>query len=57
MKKLLANEDGQGLTEYTILLILIAIVSIGMVKSIGTQVKVKLKEARNQINQISAHDD
>ena len=44
------NQSGQGLTEYLILVLLIAVVSIGAAKSLGTTIKTKIKEAQNQIN-------
>jgi len=44
------NQNGQGLTEYLILVLLIAVVSIGAAKSLGTTIKTKIKEAQNQIN-------
>jgi Flp pilus assembly pilin Flp len=44
------NRDGQGLTEYLVLLLLIAVVSIAAVKSLGGTIKTKLQEARNHIN-------
>lgn len=43
------NTKGQGLTEYLMLVLLIAVVSISIVKSIGTQVQSKLKLARDNI--------
>jgi Flp pilus assembly pilin Flp len=43
------NTQGQGLTEYLMLVLLIAVISIGIVKSIGTQVQMKLKLARDNI--------
>lgn len=44
------NEDGQGLTEYLILLLLVSIVSIAAVKALGGIIKQKLQVARNHIN-------
>jgi Flp pilus assembly pilin Flp len=46
MKK---SNSGQGLTEYLMLVMLIAIVSLAIVKSIGAQVKVKLTTVRDNI--------
>lgn len=48
-KALLADEKGQGLTEYLILIMLIAVVSIGAAQGVGKQIKGKLKDVRNQI--------
>lgn len=47
---LLRNSSGQGLTEYLILLLLIAVVSIAAAKSLGTTIKKKLQMARSHIN-------
>ncbi len=44
------NEKGQGLTEYLILLLLIALTSVAAARTIGTRVKAKLEEAANHIN-------
>lgn len=44
------NEKGQGLTEYLMLILLIAVLSIGVTRSLGNTVKVKIKEAQNHIN-------
>jgi hypothetical protein len=41
---------GQGLTEYLILLILVAVISIGAVKSLGGTVKRKIETANRRIN-------
>lgn len=48
--KLIRNESGQGLSEYLILVLLIAVVSIASVKSLGGTVKTKLQSIRNHIN-------
>jgi len=45
------NDQGQGLTEYLILLLLVSVISIAAVKSLGSTVKSKIQEARNHINQ------
>jgi Flp pilus assembly pilin Flp len=44
------NERGQGLSEYLILVLLIAVVSIASVKSLGGTIKSKLQSVRNHIN-------
>lgn len=44
------NSSGQGLTEYIILLMLVAIVSIGVVNTLGDTVKKKIEQAKEQIN-------
>jgi Flp pilus assembly pilin Flp len=45
------NEDGQGLTEYLILLFLISIICIATAKTLGETVKTKLQTARRHIHQ------
>ena len=44
------NQKGQGLTEYLILVLLIAVVSIAATRSLGNTIKMKIQEARNHIN-------
>ncbi len=51
------DNRGQGLTEYLLLLILVAVVSIASVKSLGGVVKQKLISARNEINQQVVFDN
>lgn len=41
---------GQGLAEYLILLMLVAIVSITATKSLGNLIRQKLQQARAEIN-------
>lgn len=48
--KKLGNE-GQGLTEYLILILLISVVCISAVKSLGGTVKDKLQQVRKEINE------
>ena len=48
MKKL--DQKGQGLTEYILLVLLIGVVSIGAVKSLGTEINSKIKQARDSLN-------
>lgn len=50
MPNLLLCRKGQGLTEYLILLILIAVVSISAAKSLGTTVREKIQTARQNID-------
>ena len=51
MKIYLKNDKtGQGLTEYLILILLVAVVSIAAAKSLGKTVKDKLQQAREHIN-------
>lgn len=51
------GRDGQGLTEYLILLVLISLVSIAAVKSLGSTIQRKIQMAREHINQVSASRD
>jgi len=44
------NAVGQGLTEYLILLVLIAVVSIGVTTTLGKTIKDKIQTARTRIN-------
>ena len=48
--KILGNNQGQGLTEYITLVLLIAIVSIAATKTLGTRIKAKITEASDHIN-------
>jgi Flp pilus assembly pilin Flp len=43
------NQKGQGLTEYAILMVLVVMASVAIVKSIGTQLKIKLTKVREDI--------
>ena len=47
----MTKESGQGLTEYLILLLLIAVVSITAAKTLGKTVKGKLQMAERHISQ------
>ena len=44
------SKSGQGLTEYLILLMLVAVVSIAATKTLGTTIVNKLQVARDHIN-------
>lgn len=48
---LIEDEKGQGLTEYLILVLLIAVISIGATKSLGKTIKQKIQMAREHISQ------
>jgi Flp pilus assembly pilin Flp len=48
-RSLLRSEKGQALSEYLILLFLIALVSIAGVTQLGTAIKNRLESARKQI--------
>lgn len=56
-KQVLKNEQGQGLTEYIVLLMLVAVISIGMVQTLGKTIKSKIQEANNHINSGVSADD
>ncbi len=49
MKRQKMNNRGQGLTEYLMLVMLIAVVSIGVVKTIGSQIHNKLETVKRNI--------
>ena len=44
------DEKGQGLTEYIMLVMLIAIVSIGVTQTLGSRIKSKIAEAERHVN-------
>lgn len=48
--RLLRNQDGQGLTEYITLLLLIAIVSLGVTKTLGKEIKRNIQQAKDHLN-------
>ncbi len=48
--KVLCNRQGQGLTEYSILMVLVVMGSVAVVQSIGKQLNIKLKKVRDDIN-------
>lgn len=50
LKTLIKNQLGQGLTEYLILVLLIAVTSIVAAKSLGSTIKSKLQQVRSHIN-------
>jgi Flp pilus assembly pilin Flp len=47
------NRRGQGLTEYLVLLMLVAVSSIAMVAGLGKTIRGKITEARKQIDKVS----
>lgn len=49
-KHLINNQQGQGLTEYIILLMLVSVISIAAVSTLGKTVKNKIEEANRKIN-------
>ena len=44
------STQGQALTEYIILVVLVAIISIATVKTFGNRVKDKIQDAHQQID-------
>lgn len=46
----LTREDGQGLTEYLLLLFLVSVICITAVQSLGKTVKTNLLQAKDQID-------
>lgn len=48
---LVKDNRGQGLTEYLMLVLLVAVVSLAATRSLGKTVKAKIQEARNHINE------
>jgi len=44
------NKNGQGLTEYITLLLLVSVISIVAAKSLGNTIKSKIQQAREHIN-------
>lgn len=49
----LRNERGQVLVEYALLLALIAVVSIGVLASLGLDIKSVLLQASSRMSQVS----
>jgi len=53
---LIKNNRGQGMTEYLVLLMLVAVASISTVVGLGGTIRAKIKEAKDQINkQVTAN--
>jgi len=57
MSKKRKNQEGQGLTEYLILLVLISLVSIAAVRSLGGTIQRKLELVQRHINDVSPEED
>lgn len=49
--KVTQDESGQGLTEYLILVFLIAIITLGTVKAIGSTLNTKFQTVKRHINE------
>jgi hypothetical protein len=53
----LSDCRGQGLTEYLVLLLLVALLSVAATRSLGRTIRSKIKSARNQIHrEVSSRD-
>lgn len=50
MKMIQMDQKGQGLTEYITLLLLVAVCSVAVTKSLGGVIKKKIQEAEHHIN-------
>lgn len=49
MCELYKDEDGQGMTEYALIIALIAIVVIAVLTAIGTNIEAKFQEIKNAL--------
>jgi len=49
MKKFFRNEEGQGLSEYALILLLIAVAAIIAVTTLGTQISAVLAQIGNAL--------
>jgi hypothetical protein len=49
VRNIIANRKGQGLTEYLVLLLLIAVISISAVKVLGGTIRDKIQLAQRHI--------
>lgn len=47
--RIVRNPSGQGLTEYLILLVLVAVLSIGVVKALGERIKTRFDQSKEKI--------
>jgi len=51
------NQKGQILTEYLILMILVSLSAIGVVSSLGKQIRAKVRNAKERIAKKMVFDD
>jgi pilus assembly protein Flp/PilA len=51
-KALLRREEGQGLVEYALILVLVSIVAIGALAAVGTNVQNVLQTVANHLNPV-----
>ena len=54
MKRLVREEEGQGMVEYALIIALIAVVAMAALGPIGTQVKAKLNEIVTKLSGTAA---
>jgi pilus assembly protein Flp/PilA len=50
LRNFFAREEGQGLVEYALILVLIAIVVIGILSALGTRVSTVFSEINSGLN-------
>ncbi len=55
--RVLGNENGQGLTEYLVLMILISVASITIVTQMGGAITNRFKAAKEKIQALSVNPD
>ena len=53
LKSFWNREEGQGLVEYALILVLVSIVAIGALRLIGTNVANVLNQVANHLNPVS----
>lgn len=51
------NQKGQSLIEYVILVALVALVSIGAAKALGTKISAKIKAITEQVDGIKTNQN
>jgi Flp pilus assembly pilin Flp len=54
MKCLVDDERGQGMAEYALLLVLIAVAAIGIARLLGSSIMSRLAEAASEISSASS---
>jgi pilus assembly protein Flp/PilA len=52
VKALLRREEGQGLVEYALILVLVSVVAIGALAAVGTSVASVLTTISNHLNPV-----
>ena len=55
--KITQNRQGQGLTEYLILLVLIALTSLAVSRTLGSRIKGQISKASTKIGNLDDHLD